>query len=136
MYEDTRLAIYNYIENNWQDEYPLFADNQGEQQPAGCFGRYSIRPIDSVSMSVGSQNEKYSRVTALLWFQFFGLEANGSIDAMKFGDLIRKLFDEKWVPTTAGNMVRFQRSELTYVGIEPSGRPQWRCTVRYQVDDL
>jgi len=136
MYEPTRLAIYEYIAANMPPDYPIFADNQGNRQPAGAFARYSIRPINTVSMSVGSQNAKYRRTTALLWFQFFGLESNGVIDAMKFADIVTNLFDEKWLPTNDGMMIRFQRAELTYIGIEPSGRPQWRVTVRYQVDDL
>jgi hypothetical protein len=136
MFESTRLAIYNYIAANWANQYPLFAENQGEQQPSGAFARYSIRPVETVSMSVGSQNAKFRRTTSLLWFQFFGIEGQGTKDATTFADLITNLFDEKWLPISGGGMIRFQRNELQYIGVEASGRPQWRCTVRYQVDDL
>jgi hypothetical protein len=136
MQEATRLAIYNYIQTNWGNQYPLFAENQGEQQPAGPFGRYSIRNIDTVSMAVGSTNSRYRRTTARLWFQFFGIEGQGTKDATTFADLITNMFDEKYLPTGDGMLIRFKRNVFEWVGIEPSGRPQWKCTVMYEVDDL
>lgn len=134
MYEETRLAIANFLQANWTF-CPLFAENLGPTQPLDVvFGDYSIRPIDAVSLSVSATNQYARRERARLWFRFFGLEGKGSTDAMKFADAVVVLFDEKWLTTAENRLIRFRRSELSYTGIEPSGRPAWRCTIEYHID--
>jgi hypothetical protein len=137
MYEEVRLAISNYLQTNWnQSAYPLFAENIGETQPVDVtWGRYTIRPIDAVSNIVGANNAGGRRVNALLWFQIFPVEAKGSTDAMKFGDLVAGLFDERWLNAAAGILIKFRRAALTYVGLEPSGRPHWKCVITMVIDD-
>jgi len=136
MYEDTRLTIANYLQANWT-YCPLFAENIGETQPPDVmFSRYTIRPIDAVSLSVGATNQYSRRERAYLWFQFFDVEGKGSTNAMKFGDAVVVLFDQKWLTTPANKLIIFKRSLLTSVGIEPSGRPHWKCTIEYHVDML
>lgn len=131
-YETVRKAIAVSVNNNWnQSAYPLFEENQGEQQPTAVFGRFSIRPIDAVSQSAGGYG---LRVTGLLWFQIFLQEGQGVSDAMKFADAIKALFDNQVLATDDGEQILFRRTELAYIGVEPSGRPMWRATVRYQVD--
>jgi hypothetical protein len=137
MYEDVRITIANYLQANWSfATYPLFAENVGETQPADqVYGRYAIRPVNAVSNIVGANNAGGRRVNGLLWFQIFGVEAKGSTDPMKFADMIASLFDEKWLTPAVGILIKFRRAELTYVGIEPSGRPHWKCVVGMVVDD-
>jgi hypothetical protein len=136
-YEVVRQAIANFLQANWNLSYPLFAENVGEQQPVDqVFGRYVIRPIDAVSNVVGSNNTLGGRrVNALLWFQIFGVEAQGTTDPMKFADRICQLFDETWLQPAGGVLIKFRRGNLQYVGIEPSGRPHWKCTINMVIDD-
>jgi hypothetical protein len=136
-FEQTRLTIGGIIANEWDKSYPLFAENIGEQSPTGPWARWSLRPISTTSIDISAKTQHGARVEAFLWFQFFCVEANGTTDAMKFADKIAAMFDERWqtIPSTTMT-IRFRRTELAYVGLEPSGRLQWRITVRYRVDEL
>jgi hypothetical protein len=129
-YELQRKAIAVRI-NSGFTAYPIFDENQGEQQPAGTFGRFNIRPVDANYQGAGALGR---RINALLWFQIFLKEGSGVSDAMKFSDAVRALFDNQVVITDDGERMLFRVTELNYIGIEPSGRPMWRAIVPYIVD--
>lgn len=135
-YEASRKKIATYIGTNWGVTYPMFSENQGETQPTAPFGRFSIRPISATSLQIGASTAVGRRSESFLWFQFFGQEGKGNADAMKFADEVITLFDQKVMVNDDGERMIFRRSELSYVGMEPSGRPMWRVTVPFSVDDL
>lgn len=131
-FESVRVRIDQKIVADWPGQYRLIPENFPYDSKDGKpWGRYSVRPINSMSADVAGT---FRRRNYFLWVQIFVPENAGTIAANKIGDQLAAIFDLITLTTADGSTLIFQRVALHFVGPDETGWQLWRCEAMFRED--
>lgn len=133
-WETERTAIVQYFTTNWVvADGPVMYENQPFTQPAGIFLALTILVSGSRQASLKTTATLY-RTLGNVQVDVYAPENKGTADARKLADKITRLFLNKNLTTTDGDLMSFGVPSITILG-NRNGRYRIAVTCPYRRDE-